>query len=100
MLEHALLHVTPGREEEFEASMASALPIIESAPHCFGAEVRREEEDPSTYLLLVRWSSVEAHMEFRESPLFTEWRDLTHPFYAERPVVTHFHEPIGRQLGW
>ena len=95
MLEHALLPVTPGREEEFESSMRTALPIIESAPNCFGAEVRRQHEDGSIYLLLVRWSSVEAHMAFRDSELFTKWQALTHPFYSTRPTVTHFHEPIG-----
>jgi heme-degrading monooxygenase HmoA len=96
IVEHALLHVTAGREEEFEASLARALPIIESAPGCHGAEVRRQVEDPATYLLLVRWTSVEDHRAFRTSELFAPWRELTHSFYAEPPVVTHFAEPIHR----
>ena len=45
--EHALLPVTAGREREFEDSMREALPIIESAPGCHGAEVRAQVEDPS-----------------------------------------------------
>jgi quinol monooxygenase YgiN len=94
ILEHALLPVTPGREEEFEAAMLEALPIIESAPNCFGAEVRRQYENGSTFLLLVQWSSVEAHMAFRETELFQQWRALTHPFYAEPPAVTHFYGPL------
>jgi heme-degrading monooxygenase HmoA len=93
-LEHALLSVTPGREEEYEAAVRLALPILEAVPHCFGAEIRRQEENHSTYLLLIRWSSIEAHMAFRESEAFERWRELTHPFYSERPSVTHFHEPI------
>jgi quinol monooxygenase YgiN len=96
IIEHALLSVTPGREEEFEASMATALPIIESAPACIGAEVRRQHENESVYLLLIRWESVAAHMAFRASPLFAQWREWTHPFYAEPPSVTHFNEPIKR----
>jgi heme-degrading monooxygenase HmoA len=96
MTEHALLAVTPGEESAFEASMAQALPIIESADDCFGAEVRRQAEDPSIYLLLVRWTSVEAHLAFRETELFAQWRALTHHFYREAPTVTHFHEPISR----
>lgn len=96
MLEHALLVIAPGRETKFESSMAIALPIIESAPGCHGAEVRRQEENASVYLLLVRWSSLEAHMEFRASALFARWRELTHPFYAVPPVVTHFHDPFAR----
>jgi heme-degrading monooxygenase HmoA len=97
IVEHALLRVTPGREREFETSLTRALPVIESAPGCHGAEVRPQVEDPSTYLLLVRWSSVRAHVDFRASDLFEPWRELTHPFYDEPPVVTHFEEPVGRE---
>jgi len=96
ILEHALLMIIPGHEAEFERSMSEALPIIESAPGCFGAEVRRQVEDPSVYLLLVRWESVEAHMQgFRNSPAYERWRAKTHPFYREPIVVTHVDEPLG-----
>jgi len=94
--EHAWLHVAPGREEEFERSIAAALPVIESAPGCRGAEVRHQVEDRSTYLLLVRWDSVEVHLAFRETPLFDTWKSLTHVFYDTPPVVTHFGEPLAR----
>ncbi len=96
MLEHALLTITPGREGEFESSMKIALDVIEAAPGCHGAEVRRQAEDGSVFLLLVRWESIDAHMDFRETELFERWRSLTHPFYVSAPSVTHFHEPLGR----
>ncbi|HVB71502.1 MAG TPA: antibiotic biosynthesis monooxygenase [Acidimicrobiales bacterium] len=94
IVEHAMLHVNPGREDEFEMSFGLARPVIESAPGCHGAELRRQIEDPSTYLLLVQWSSVEAHTAFRDSDRYTTWRDLTHIFYSEPPVVTHFQSPV------
>jgi heme-degrading monooxygenase HmoA len=96
MLEHALLMVNAGQEDEFERSMAVALPIIESAPDCHGAEVRRQEENGSIYLLLVRWTSVATHEAFRASPLYEQWRQLTHHFYSEPVSVTHFNEPLSR----
>jgi heme-degrading monooxygenase HmoA len=74
ILEHAILPVTTGRE----------------------AEVRRQAEDDSVYLLLVRWSSVAAHQAFRDSDLFDQWRTLTHPLYCDKPEVTHFAEPLER----
>jgi heme-degrading monooxygenase HmoA len=94
--EHALLNVSPGLESDFEASMLEALPIISSAPGCFGAEVRRQIEDGSVYLLLVRWTSVEAHLAFRETELYAQWKALTHHFYATPISVTHFDEPLAR----
>jgi heme-degrading monooxygenase HmoA len=96
MLEHVVVAVTPGQEASFETSALEALPILDSAVGCFGGEFRRQEEDGSKYLLLVRWESVETHMAWRETEDFQRWRGLTHPFYAERPVVTHFHEPLAR----
>lgn len=96
ILEHAVLPVTPGREEEFEVAMSGALAIIETAPDCFGAEVRRQHENGSIYLLLVRWGSVESHMAFRATELFQRWRTLTHPFYSNPPTVTHYYEPLPR----
>lgn len=96
MLEHALLSIRPGEERAFEDSLREALPIIESAEGCFGAEVRRQAENDSIYLLLVRWSSIDAHLAFRTADLFTTWRSLTHPYYRETPSVTHFHDPLTR----
>ncbi len=96
MIEHALLAVKSGEESAFESSMREALPVIESAPECHGAEVRRQAENPSIYLLLVRWTSVEAHLTFRATELYERWRGLTHHFYSEPPNVTHFHEPLDR----
>ncbi|MCU1363722.1 MAG: antibiotic biosynthesis monooxygenase [Acidimicrobiaceae bacterium] len=96
MLEHALLYVKNGEEDDFEASMRTALPIIESAPGCGGAEVRRQAENDSIYLLLVRWTSIDAHMTFRQTDLYASWRALTHPFYAQAINATHFHDPLER----
>ncbi len=94
--EHAIVHVNPDRAEDFEAAMRGAFTIIESAPGCHGAELRRQHEDPSVYLLTVRWTSVDAHMDFRASDAFERWRVATHPFYVTPPEVTHFLEPISR----
>ncbi|HEY1824912.1 MAG TPA: antibiotic biosynthesis monooxygenase family protein [Acidimicrobiales bacterium] len=96
MLEHAVLEVRAGEEAAFEDSARLALPLIESAPGCHGAEFRRQAENPSIYLLLVRWSSIEAHTEFRETDLYQRWRELTHPYYVGTLDVTHFFEPIPR----
>ncbi len=91
-----MLRVTVGEENAFEASLGEALLIIESAEGCHGADVRRQVENGSDYLLLVHWSSVEAHLAFRESELFTSWRALTAPYYREPPSVTHYLKALPR----
>jgi heme-degrading monooxygenase HmoA len=89
VLEVAWLPVIPGEEAAFEEAMVAALPLLDDATGCHGASVRRQVEDPSYYLLLIEWESVAIHEEFRASALYETWRQLTHPFYRERPAVLH-----------
>lgn len=92
ILEHALIAITPGREAEFETAFQGGAPeIFAKAEGCHGVELRRCIEQPSHYLLLVKWDSVEAHtVDFRESPLFLQWRAIVSDFFAEPPSVEHY----------
>jgi heme-degrading monooxygenase HmoA len=91
ILEHAILPVRPGTEADFERAMEQALPIIRRQPGCRRAEVSRCVEQPSAYLLLAEWDSLEAHEEdFRLSADYQEWRTLLHHFYEPFPTVRHF----------
>lgn len=89
--EHAILPVRTGAEDDFEAAMAQALPIIRRQPGCLAAQLQRCLEQPSAYLLLVEWERLEDHEEgFRLSADYQEWRALTHHFYETFPAVRHF----------
>ncbi|WP_205473252.1 antibiotic biosynthesis monooxygenase [Nocardioides sp. SYSU D00038] len=91
VLEHALLQVRPGREDEFAAAFAQARELIAASEGFLFVEVRRCLEQPSLFLLLVGWTSVEAHEQgFRGSERYEEWRRLLHHFYDPFPVVQHF----------
>ena len=91
ILEHALLSVDPGRQAAFEAAFATARPIIESSDGFEGLQLLRGVERPGTYLLLVRWRSIDDHtVGFRGSPGYQRWRELLHHFYDPFPTVEHF----------
>ncbi|MGY1730732.1 antibiotic biosynthesis monooxygenase family protein [Geodermatophilus sp. SYSU D01045] len=91
VLEHALLPVRPGREEEFEAAFARARPVISASPGFRSLRLSRCLERPGTYLLLVEWDRLEDHTEgFRGSAAYQEWKALLHSFYDPFPVVEHF----------
>jgi heme-degrading monooxygenase HmoA len=91
--EHAILPVTPGREEEFERAFGVAKNIISASPGFLSLSLLRGLESESSYLLLVQWESVEAHQQgFRRSPAYDDWRALLHEFYDPFPVVEHFTE--------
>lgn len=91
ILEHVVLPVIPGRESDFLAAFAQARPLIESSPGCLGLELHRGVERINEFLMLVRWESLEAHIEgFRGSPAYERWRELLHHFYEPFPEVVHF----------
>ncbi len=93
VLEHAVLDVAPGRENEFELAFAEARRFIASAAGFRWLRLSRCVERPNRYLLLVGWERLEDHTEgFRGSPAYQEWRRLLHHFYDPFPAVDHFTE--------
>ena len=95
ILEHALLPVIPGLEAEFETAFDEARHVIASMPGFVDLTLSRGVESPSSYLLLVHWTSVEAHERgFRGSPEYERWRALLHRFYEPFPVVEHFETVV------
>lgn len=95
ILEVAVLNVRPGMATDFESAFATASAIIASMPGYVSHELQRCIEVPNRYILLVDWTSLEAHtVGFRGSPQYQEWRRLLHHFYDPCPVVEHY-APIG-----
>jgi heme-degrading monooxygenase HmoA len=97
ILETALLQIRPGQETEFEQAFEAASPFIASSDGYLGHSLSRCIERSATYLLLVRWRSLEDHLQgFRSSPQFQEWRRLLHHFYEPPPTVEHFAAVLGQ----
>jgi heme-degrading monooxygenase HmoA len=89
--EHAILPVIPGQENEFMVTMEQAKSIIAASPGFISLSVERCIEQPSQFLLLVHWETLEDHMEgFRGSEAYGQWRAALHHFYDPFPVVEHF----------
>jgi heme-degrading monooxygenase HmoA len=95
IVEHAILNIRKGQSAAFEAAMKKARPLIEATEGFQKMEVRSCIESKDRYLLLVWWSSVEAHtVGFRQSARYNEWREALHGFYEPFPTVQHYGQPI------
>jgi heme-degrading monooxygenase HmoA len=95
ILEHAVLNIKKGKSLEFETAMKKARPLIEASEGFHRIELRACSELKDRYLLLVWWSTVEAHTQgFRSSDRYGEWRELLHHFYEPFPTVQHYGEPL------
>ena len=94
ILEVAILDVIPGREAAFQESFREAQGIITSIPGYISHELQRCVENPSRYILLVRWKTLADHVEgFRGAPGYQEWKRLLHHYYDPFPEVQHY-EPV------
>lgn len=91
ILEVAILDVKPEQEAQFEQSFAQAQQIIASMAGYVSHQLQRCMENPSRYILLVNWQTLEAHTEgFRQSAEYQQWRTLLHHFYDPFPTVEHY----------
>ena len=99
ILEAVTLNVKPGMETEFEAAFKQASALISVIEGYLSHELHRCTETQGKYLLLVRWTTLEAHtVTFRQSPEFQQWKQLLHHFYDPFPVVEHFEEVMSAAL--
>jgi heme-degrading monooxygenase HmoA len=91
ILEVAVLDVRPGMADEFRMAFTQAAPIIASMPGYISHQLKHCLEIPNRYLLLVNWTSLEAHtVGFRGSAEYQQWKQLLHHFYDPFPIVEHY----------
>ena len=95
ILEAAVLSVRAGQSEEFQVAFLEAQRIIASMPGYLSSELGRCIERPDEFLLLVRWTSLDAHqIGFRQSQEYQEWKRLLHHFYEPFPTVSHYNRVV------
>ena len=92
ILEIADIRIQPGRQAEFDEAIQRGLrTVIARAKGMQGYKVNQCIETPERYVLQIFWETLEAHtVDFREGPLFAEWRAIVGPFFAAPPLVEHF----------
>ena len=92
ILELADIRIQPGKQAEFDAAIQRGLAtVIARAKGFNGFKVNKCIETPERYVLQIFWDTLEAHtVDFRQGPLFAEWRAIVGPYFAQPPVVEHF----------
>ncbi len=92
ILEHADITIPVGKNAEFEEAIQRGVAAVISQAKGFrDFQVHRGIESPERYVLTIHWDTLENHtVDFREGPLFPQWRAIVGPFFAKPPVVEHF----------
>ena len=92
ILEIADIRIPPGKQAEFDAAIQQGIATVASKAKGFrGFKVNKGVESPERYILMIYWETLENHtVDFRQGPLFAQWRAIVGPFFAVPPVVEHF----------
>ena len=92
ILELADIRIQPGQQAAFEEAIQRGVDTVASKAHGMrGYKINRCIENRERYVLQIFWDRLEDHtVTFRQGPLFTQWRAIVGPFFAQPPHVEHF----------
>ena len=92
ILEIADIRIPPGKQTEFDAAIQRGIATVVCKATGFrGFKVNKGVESPERYILMIYWETLDNHtVDFRQGPLFPQWRAIVGPFFAAPPVVEHF----------
>lgn len=93
ILEIADITIPSGKQGEFDAAIQQGIDTVASKAKGFrGFKVNKGIETPERYILMIWWETLENHtVDFRQGPLFPQWRAIVGPFFAVPPMVEHFN---------
>jgi quinol monooxygenase YgiN len=97
ILELADFRIPPGKQAEFDDAIRRGVETVIAQARGFrGYEVHQGVESPERYVLMISWETLENHtVDFRQGPLFAQWRAIVGPYFAQPPVVEHF-KPVAK----
>lgn len=65
--------------------------VLSKAQGYLGHEILSSQETRGRWVLLVSWTTTEAHtVGFRQSAAFADWRAIIGPYFQQPPHVEHF----------
>lgn len=97
IIEVATIKIKPGSEAAFEEAVTQATDVFARAKGCLGMHLQKCIEVPDEYEVVIRWETLENHIvDFREGPLFQEWRGHITPHFVSPPTVRHYSVAMKR----
>ncbi len=92
-IEYIRYELTQHTAEELVSAYDAAAVHLRAAPECLSFEMARCVEAPASFILRIRWTSTEAHLQgFRKGPHFPPFLQLIRPFVPEIAEMRHYEE--------
>jgi heme-degrading monooxygenase HmoA len=79
-----LAEITPGDEEAFEEAFAAVAAGMKGTPGHIRDELLRDTRNPSSYVLVGEWTSIEEFMDWFDDPKHPQMTAAMHEYWAGR----------------
>ncbi|MGE6256412.1 antibiotic biosynthesis monooxygenase family protein [Heyndrickxia sporothermodurans] len=92
VVEHAMLIIKEELVEEFIQTINEAFPILSSSEGYLSHKLLRNKENPTHFILVVNWNSLEDHIGFVGSAKFKKWDSMLRYFFDSYAKILHYKE--------
>lgn len=90
-VEYVRYRIAPDEQKAFEDAYRRAAGSLATAPECIDYELTHCQEDQELYILRIRWTSVEDHLQgFRRGEHFPAFFDAVRPYMSSIEEMHHY----------
>ncbi|NAS13846.1 antibiotic biosynthesis monooxygenase family protein [Poritiphilus flavus] len=90
-VEYIRYKIEQARKDDFLAAYESASKQLDDSKYCLGYELTQCEEEPTSFILRIEWTSTEDHLNgFRKSPDFALFLGHVRPFFNDIQEMNHY----------
>jgi quinol monooxygenase YgiN len=90
-VEYIRYRIGPEGQTDFEDAYRRAGEALTAAPECIDYELSRCDEEPESYILRIRWTSAEDHLQgFRRGPHFPAFFQAIKPYVSDIEEMRHY----------
>lgn len=97
IVEYVRYTIDAAQRAAFDAAYVKAGVVLSRSPNCLDWDLTRCHEDPSSYVLRIRWDSIDGHLRtFRGSGMFQDFVTAIRDYIPAITKMRHY-EVIGRR---
>lgn len=91
IIEYIRYKIAEEKQKAFITAYEKAYEYLEASPYCLGYELSHCEEDQENFILRIKWTSTEEHLNgFRKSTNFGLFLNHVRPFFNDILEMNHY----------
>jgi len=97
---HVFVHVEPDRVEAFKAASLENARHSVQEPGIARFDVIQQQDDPTRFVLVEVYRTVEDSARHKDTPHYAQWRDTVAAMMAEPRTSIKYHNVFPAEQGW